>query len=325
VAGSEQVENQREKQNMGNLCEGRVAVVTGAGRGIGREHALLLAENGARVVVNDLGGDAAGAGADLSPAQEVVAEIEAMGGEAVVNGANVADFDAAGQMIHQAIDTFGSCDIVINNAGILRDRMVFSMSESDWDAVVNVHLKGTFAPTHHAAAYWREKVKAGGDAFGRIINTSSPSGIYGNVGQANYGAAKAGIAAFTIITAMELVKYGVTVNCLAPGAFTRMTADLGGFDSMDEEAQEAMSPRWIAVPAVWLCSEAAQNVTGRVFDVRGEQLGVAEQWNLGPSATQPDDPADLTDVMAGLLADARLNSGMHGHPTEGPGRPGPGL
>tara|TARA_B100001105_G_scaffold69720_1_gene54717 strand:+ start:1321 stop:2298 length:978 start_codon:yes stop_codon:yes gene_type:complete len=325
VAGSEQVENQREKQNMGNLCEGRVAVVTGAGRGIGREHALLLAENGARVVVNDLGGDAAGAGADLSPAQEVVAEIEAMGGEAVVNGANVADFDAAGQMIHQAIDTFGSCDILINNAGILRDRMVFSMSESDWDAVVNVHLKGTFAPTHHAAAYWREKVKAGGDAFGRIINTSSPSGIYGNVGQANYGAAKAGIAAFTIITAMELVKYGVTVNCLAPGAFTRMTADLGGFDSMDEEAQEAMSPRWIAVPAVWLCSEAAQNVTGRVFDVRGEQLGVAEQWNLGPSATQPDDPADLTDVMAGLLADARLNSGMHGHPTEGPGRPGPGL
>ena len=325
MAGSEQVENQREKQNMGNLCEGRVAVVTGAGRGIGREHALLLAENGARVVVNDLGGDAAGAGADLSPAQEVVAEIEAMGGEAVVNGANVADFDAAGQMIHQAIDTFGSCDIVINNAGILRARMVFSMSESDWDAVVNVHLKGTFAPTHHAAAYWREKVKAGGDAFGRIINTSSPSGIYGNVGQANYGAAKAGIAAFTIITAMELVKYGVTVNCLAPGAYTRMTADLGGFDSMDEEAQEAMSPRWIAVPAVWLCSEAAQNVTGRVFDVRGEQLGVAEQWNLGPSATQPDDPADLTDVMAGLLADARLNSGMHGHPTEGPGRPGPGL
>ncbi len=325
MAGSEQVENQREKQNMGNLCEGRVAVVTGAGRGIGREHALLLAENGARVVVNDLGGDAAGAGADLSPAQEVVAEIEAMGGEAVVNGANVADFDAAGQMIHQAIDTFGSCDIVINNAGILRDRMVFSMSESDWDAVVNVHLMGTFAPTHHAAAYWREKVKAGGDAFGRIINTSSPSGIYGNVGQANYGAAKAGIAAFTIITAMELVKYGVTVNCLAPGAYTRMTADLGGFDSMDEEAQEAMSPRWIAVPAVWLCSEAAQKVTGRVFDVRGEQLGVAEQWNLGPSATQPDDPADLTDVMAGLLADARLNSGMHGHPTEGPGRPGPGL
>ncbi len=310
---------------MGNLCAGRVAVVTGAGRGIGREHALLLAENGAKVVVNDLGGDAAGTGADLSPAQEVVAEIEAMGGEAVVNGANVADFDAAGQMVHQAIDTFGSCDILINNAGILRDRMVFSMAEDDWDAVMNVHLKGTFAPAHHAAAYWREKVKAGGEGFGRIVNTSSPSGIYGNVGQSNYGAAKAGIAAFTVITAMELVKYGVTVNCLAPGAFTRMTADLPGFDQMDEAAQEAMSPRWIAVPAVWLCSEAAQNVTGRVFDVRGSQLGIAEQWCLGPTATQPDAPADLTDVVAGLMAEARLNSGMHGKPLEGPGRPGPGL
>jgi len=310
---------------MGDLCAGRVAVVTGAGRGIGREHALLLAEHGAKVVVNDLGGDAAGGGSDLSPAQEVVAEIEAMGGEAVVNGANVADFDAAGQMIHQAIDTFGSCDILINNAGILRDRMVFSMSEFDWDAVIDVHLKGTFAPTHHVAAYWREKVKAGGEAFGRIVNTSSPSGIYGNVGQSNYGAAKAGIAAFTIITAMELVKYGVTVNCLAPGAFTRMTSDLPGFEKMDEETQEAMSPRWIAVPAVWLCSEAAQNVTGRVFDVRGEQLGISEQWHLGPSTTQPDDPADLTDAMAGLMAEAQLNSGMHGLPTEGPGRPGPGL
>jgi len=310
---------------MGNLCAGRVAVVTGAGRGIGREHALLLAENGAKVVVNDLGGDAAGSGADLSPAQEVVAEIEAMGGEAVVNGANVADFDAAGQMVHQAIDTFGSCDILINNAGILRDRMVFSMAEDDWDAVMNVHLKGTFAPAHHAAAYWREKVKAGGEGFGRIINTSSPSGIYGNVGQSNYGAAKAGIAAFTVITAMELVKYGVTVNCLAPGAFTRMTADLPGFDQMDEAAQEAMGPRWIAVPAVWLCSEAAQNVTGRVFDVRGSQLGIAEQWCLGPTAPQPNDPAELTDVVAALLAEARLNSSMDGRPTEGPGRPGQGL
>ena len=310
---------------MGNLCAGRVAVVTGAGRGIGREHALLLAENGAKVVVNDLGGDAAGGGTDLSPAQEVVAEIEAMGGEAVVNGANVADFDAAGQMIHQAIDTFGSCDIVINNAGILRDRMVFSMAEFDWDAVIAVHLKGTFAPAHHAAAYWREKVKAGGEAFGRIINTSSPSGIYGNVGQSNYGAAKAGIAAFTVITAMELVRYGVTVNCIAPGAFTRMTSDLPGFEQMDDEAQEAMSPRWIAVPTVWLCSEAARNVTGRVFDVRGHRLSIAEQWRLGPTAIQPDDPADLTDVMASLMAEAQLNSGMDGRPTEGPGRPGPGL
>ena len=307
---------------MGNLCAGRVAVVTGAGRGIGREHALLLAENGAKVVVNDLGGDAAGDGGDITPAQSVVEEIVAMGGEAVVNGANVADFDAAGAMIHQAIDTFGSCDIVINNAGILRDRMVFSMSEGDWDAVINVHLKGTFAPTPPAPVYWREKVKAGGAGFGRIVNTSSPSGIYGNVGQSNYGAAKAGIAAFTLITAVELAKYGVTVNCLAPGAYTRMTADLPGFSGMDEEAQEALGPRWIAVPTVWLCSDAAQNVTGRVFDVAGQQLGIANQWHLGPTATQPDDPADLTEIVAGLMAEARPNSGMNGLPIEGPGRPG---
>ena len=306
---------------MGNICEGRVAIVTGAGRGIGREHALLLAENGAKMVVNDLGGDAAGGGADTTPAQSVVDEIIAMGGEAVVNGANVADFDAAGEMVQQAIDTFGSCDILINNAGILRDRMMFSMTEGDWDAVINVHLKGTFAPSHHAASYWREKVKAGGEAFGRIVNTASPSGIYGNVGQSNYGAAKAGIAAFTIITAMELTKYGVTVNCLAPGAYTRMTKDLPGFAGMDEETREKMGPRWIAVTTAWLCSDAAQNVTGRIFDIVGQRVGIAEQWHLGPTAMQTDDPADMTDVIAGLMAEAQLNSDMGGHPTEGPGRP----
>ena len=201
---------------MTKLCVGRVAVVTGAGRGIGREHALMLAEQGARVIVNDLGGAEAGHGADLPPAQEVVADIETMGGEAAVNGAAVADFAAAGEMVQQAIDTWGRIDILVNNAGILRDRMVFSMSEDDWDTVINVHLKGTFAPTHHAAAFWRETTKAGGEAFGRVVNTSSPSGIYGNVGQTNYGAAKAGIAGFTVIAAQELVKYGVTVNCLAP-------------------------------------------------------------------------------------------------------------
>ena len=307
---------------MGNIVEGRVAIVTGAGRGIGREHALMLASNGAKVVVNDLGGDAAGAGADTTPAQSVVDEILAMGGEAVVNGGNVADFDSAGEMVQQALDTFGSCDILINNAGILRDRMVFSMSEGDWDAVINVHLKGTFAPTHHAAAYWRENVKAGGEAFGRIGNTASPSGIYGNVGQSNYGAAKAGIAAFTVITAMELVKYGVTVNCLAPGAYTRMTKDLPGFAGMNEETQERMGPRWIAVATAWLCSEAAQNVTGRVFDIMGQRIGIAEQWHLGPTAMQTDDPADMTDVIAGLMAEAQLNPAMYGNPSEGLGRPG---
>ena len=189
---------------MGSLVEGRVAVVTGAGRGIGREHALMLASQGAKVVVNDLGGATDGSGTDASPAEEVVAEIKAMGGEAIVNGANVADFGEAKAMIDQAIESFGGLDILINNAGILRDRMVFSMSESDWDGVINVHLKGTFAPSHHAANYWRERAKAGEENDARIINTSSPSGIYGNIGQANYGAAKAGIAAFTVITAMEL-------------------------------------------------------------------------------------------------------------------------
>ena len=306
---------------MGNLCDGRVAIVTGAGRGIGREHALMLASQGAKVVVNDLGGDVDGAGGDLSPAQEVVAEIEAMGGQALVNGANVADFAAAGEMVQQAIDAWGRLDILVNNAGILRDRMVFSMAEEDFDAVVNVHLKGTFSTTHHASVFWRETVKAGGETFGRIVNTSSPSGIYGNVGQSNYGAAKAGIAAFTVITAMELVKYGVTVNCLAPAAYTRMTSELPGFNNLDDEGQEDMGPRWISVVTAWLCSDAAQNVTGRVFDVVGNRLGIAEQWHLGPTATQPEDPAELTDIVAGLMAEAQLNPDMGGMPTEGPGRP----
>ena len=306
---------------MGNLCEGRVAIVTGAGRGIGREHALMLANQGAKVIVNDLGGDMDGSGSDLSPAQEVVNEIVEMGGEAIVNGANVADFAAAGEMVQQAIDTWGRLDILINNAGILRDRMIFSMSEDDFDAVINVHLKGTFSTVHHASVFWRETVKAGGEAFGRIINTSSPSGIYGNVGQANYGAAKAGIAAFSVITAMELVKYGVTVNCLAPAAFTRMTADLPGIVGTEEGAEEAMSPRWISVITAWLCSEAAQNVPGRVFDVVGERLGIAEQWHLGPSAKQTDDPEGLTDIVKELMKDAQLNPDMGGMPTEGPGRP----
>jgi len=306
---------------MGNLVEGRVAVVTGAGRGIGREHALMLASQGAKVVVNDLGGDTSGEGTDASPAQTVVAEIEAMGGEAVVNGGNVADFGEAKAMIDQAVETFGKIDILVNNAGILRDRMIFSMTESDWDAVINVHLKGTYAPTHHAAVHWRELAKGGAELDCRVINTSSPSGIYGNVGQANYGAAKAGIAAFTTITAMELAKYGVTVNCLAPAAFTRMTAELPGFAGADEETQEKLGPRWIAQVATWLASPEAKNVTGRVFDVAGDRVGVAEGWVLGPSGTQTDDPGDLTEVMQTIMADARLQSNMGGKPTGGPGRP----
>ena len=303
------------------ILDGKVALVTGAGRGIGREHALMMASEGAKVVVNDLGGDASGAGADATPAQEVVAEIEAMGGEAVINGGNVAKFDEAKAMVDQAIDTYGDINIVVNNAGILRDRMLFSMSEDDWDAVIAVHLKGTFGPSHHAAKYWREKAKAGEDVYGRIINTASPSGIYGNVGQTNYGAAKAGIASFSVIAAQELVKYGVTVNCLAPTAWSRMTADLMGGDAAPEGLAEKISPRWIAVITTWLASPEAQNVTGRCFDIRGDQLGIAEGWHLGPVATQTDDPGDMGPVVAELMSKARLNASMAGTDHEGPGFP----
>src|SRR5690242_7344963 len=226
---------------MAKLCEGRVAVITGAGRGIGREHALLLAHHGAKIVVNDLGGSMDGEGEDKSPAQSVVEEIQAMGGEAVVNGDDISDWDGAERLINTAIDSFGGLDILINNAGILRDRMLTNMSEAEWDAVIKVHLKGTFAPSHHAAAYWRERSKAGETNDGRIINTSSPSGIYGNVGQTNYGAAKAGIAAFTIIASMELARYGVTVNAIAPAALTRMTENLG-MGAASDEMKEKLSP-----------------------------------------------------------------------------------
>ncbi|NNC81188.1 MAG: SDR family NAD(P)-dependent oxidoreductase [Acidimicrobiales bacterium] len=306
---------------MTGLLDGRVAVITGAGRGIGREHALLMASRGAKVVVNDLGGDVDGSGGDASPAQQVVNEIRDSGGEAVVNGANVADFADARAMIDQAITEFGGLDILINNAGILRDRMVFKMEESDWDAVINVHLKGTFAPTHHAAVYWREQSKAGNQPDARVINTSSPSGIYGNVGQSNYGAAKAGIASFTMITAMELANYGVTCNAIAPAAFTRMTENLPGFSDLTDEQKGGMDPRWIANLVTWLASPESASITGRIFDVVGDRVGVAEGWVLGPQASQSDDPEGLGDIVRGICNEARLNSNMFGQPQDGPGRP----
>ena len=208
------------------MCEGRVCIVTGAGRGLGREYALSLARHGAKVVVNDLGGSRDGTGTDAGPAQEVVDEITAAGGEAVANTDDVSSWDGAAGLVQQAIDTFGGLDVLVNNAGILRDRMLFSMTEEEWDAVIRVHLKGTFAPSHHAAAYWRERSKAGEPVDARLVNTTSVSGLYANVGQTNYGAAKAGIAAFTQIAAQELARYGVTVNAIAPGALTRLTGDL---------------------------------------------------------------------------------------------------
>src|SRR5581483_2936031 len=208
------------------LCEGRICVITGAGRGIGREYALMLAAHGAHVVVNDLGGDRTGSGTDTGPAQQVVDEITAAGGAAVANTDDISTWDGAKALVEQAVQVFGGLDVVVNNAGILRDRMLVNMSEEDWDSVIQVHLKGTFAVARHAGAYWRDRTKAGETNDARIINTTSVSGIYGNIGQANYGAAKAGIAGFTIIAARELGRYGVTVNAIAPGALTRMTEDL---------------------------------------------------------------------------------------------------
>jgi len=279
---------------MPNLT-GKVAIVTGAGRGIGRAHALALAAAGAKVVVNDLGGSLAGEGADASPAEQVVEEITAAGGEAVANGENVADYAGAGRLVAQAVDELGGLDILVNNAGILRDRMIVNMTEAEWDAVINVHLKGHFCPSQHAAAHWRERSKAGDEVHGRIVNTSSPSGVFGNVGQANYGAAKAGIAAFTVILAQELGRYGVTVNCVAPNARTRMTEET--FDMGEApEGFDALDPANISPVVVALCADEAQGITGQVFHVWGGAVSRLQGWTGG----------DLFDAPKGWDADALL-------------------
>ncbi|MDX2381078.1 MAG: SDR family oxidoreductase [Acidimicrobiia bacterium] len=296
---------------MSGLCEGRVAIVTGAGRGIGREHALSLARQGAKVVVNDLGGAVDGTGGDVAPAQQVVDELIGAGGEAVANGDSVSSWEGAQRLINTAIETFGDLHAVVNNAGILRDRVLANMTEEEWDAVIDVHLKGTFAPSRWAVAYWRERAKAGESVSGRIVNTTSVSGIYGNPGQTNYGAAKAGIAAFTNIAALEVARYGVTVNAVAPVALTRMTEGLGPAPETDED-RDARAPHWIAPVVTWLCSEEAAGVTGRVFEASGQMLSVAEGWVRGPSAAPVDDPTAVGPVVADLLANARGNSGKDG-------------
>ncbi len=298
---------------MSKLCEGRIAVVTGAGRGIGREHALSLAAHGAKVVVNDVGAAVDGSGGDLSPAEQVVQEIKGMGGEAVANGDSVSSWEGAQRLINTAIETFGDLHVVVNNAGILRDRVLANMTEEEWDAVINVHLKGTFAPSRWAAAYWRERAKAGQPVDGRIINTTSVSGIYGNPGQTNYGAAKAGIAAFTNIAALELARYGVTVNAVAPVALTRMTEGLGPAPETDEQ-REMRSPRWIAPIVTWLASAESKDVSGRVFEASGDVLAIAEGWVRGPRQAPVEDPTLLGPIVRDLLAKARKNSGMDGEP-----------
>jgi NAD(P)-dependent dehydrogenase (short-subunit alcohol dehydrogenase family) len=296
------------------ICEGRVVVVTGAGRGIGREEALEFARQGAKVVVNDL------VSGDEDPAQDVVGEIVALGAEAVASHDSVADWDAAGRIVRTALDSFGGLDVVVNNAGILRDRMLVNMSVQEWDDVMAVHLRGTFCVTRHAVDHWRAESKAGRPVDARVINTSSPSGIYGNVGQANYGAAKAGLAAFTVIAADELGRYGVTVNAIAPSALTRMTQGLPEFVATVEQSKtetgfDIGSPSNIAPLVVWLGSEESREITGRVFNVRGAMVGVAEPWVAGPYAdkvTSRWDPAELGAVVPDLVHRARRSSDMRG-------------
>jgi NAD(P)-dependent dehydrogenase (short-subunit alcohol dehydrogenase family) len=279
AAGNRNRDRDAYPPHVPNLA-GRVAIVTGAGRGIGRAHALALAAAGAAVVVNDVGGSLAGEGTDRTPAEQVVGEIGAAGGEALADGENVADFAGAERLIRRAVDELGRLDILVCNAGILRDRMLVNMTEEEWDAVIAVHLKGHFAPLRHAAAYWRERAKGGDEVKGRVITTSSPSGVFGNVGQANYGAAKAGIAGLTLIAAQELQRYGVTVNCLAPNARTRMTEsafalpdDGGDFDPLD--------PANMAPVVVALCADEAQSITGQVLHVWGGAVNALHGWSAG--------------------------------------------
>ncbi|QSE90512.1 SDR family oxidoreductase [Rhodococcus pseudokoreensis] len=295
---------------MSGVVDGRVVIVTGAGRGIGRAHALAFAAEGAKVVVNDIGAGLDGSATGESPAEQVVAEIVAAGGEAVVNGDDVADWAGAENLIRTAIDTYGRLDVLVNNAGFLRDRMLVGMSEQEWDAVVRVHLKGHFATLRHAAAYWRAEAKAGNPVDARIVNTSSGAGLQGSIGQGNYAAAKAGIAELTIQAAAELKNYGVTVNAIAPAARTRMTVGAGGAmaEAMaaPEEGFDAMAPENISPLVVWLGSVESKDVSGRVFEVEGGKITVAEGWRHGPAQDKGArwEPREIGPVVADLLAKA---------------------
>jgi NAD(P)-dependent dehydrogenase (short-subunit alcohol dehydrogenase family) len=303
---------------MSGICAGRVVIVTGAGRGLGRAHALCFAREGARLVVNDSGVAVDGSGGDHGPADEVTAEITGLGGEAVASYEDVADSGGAARLIQTALDRYGRLDVLVNNAGILRDRMLVNMTEDEWDAVVRTHLRGLYAPTRHAAAYWRDRSRAGDPVDARVICTSSPSGLYGNVGQTNYGAAKAGIAAFAVIAAAELGRYGVTVNAIAPGALTRMTGGLTVLDNAGGPASGDLAPDRVSPLVVWLGSEQSGDITGRVFNVWGSEISVAEGWHAGPGAQQDDpwQPAQLGDVVPGLVAKAAPPSDMWGRPIE---------
>ena len=291
---------------MGAL-DGRIAIITGAGRGIGREHALLFAAEGAKVVVNDLGGALDGSGDDRTPAQQVADEIVAAGGEAVANADDITDWEGGKHLIDTAVEAFGDVNVLVNNAGILRDRVLVNMSEAEWDAVVQVHLKGHFVPTRHAAAYWREQSKAGKEVHAAVVNTSSTSGLLGNPGQANYGAAKAGIGALTVIAAEELGRYGVRVNAVAPAARTRLTEATPGLGDIvappdDPSRFDEWDPANISPLVAWLAGVGCQ-VTGRVFYGFGGTVAPMSGWAKEPGISRPDrwTVSDLDEQLPTIL------------------------
>ena len=289
---------------MGDLCKDRVVIVTGSGRGLGRAHALEFARQGAKVVVNDLGAEVDGSGGSDGPAGEVVDEIRGMGGEAIANGEDIADWEGSGRLVKAAVDTFGGLDVVVNNAGILRDRMFISTSEDEWDAVIRVHLKGHFCTSRHAGAYWRERSKAGDEVDARIINTSSGAGLQGSIAQSSYGAAKGGIASLTLIQAAEMRRYGVTSNAIAPAARTRMTEDaFAEMMAKPEEGFDAMAPENVSPLVVWLGSSESRDVTGRVFEVEGGKISVADGWRKGPEVDKGErwDPADVGEAVREVI------------------------
>ncbi|HKS48059.1 MAG TPA: SDR family oxidoreductase [Amycolatopsis sp.] len=292
---------------MSGLCRDRVVVVTGAGRGIGRAHALAFADEGARVVVNDIGVALDGSATGEGPAARVVAEIEELGGKAVTSTDDVTDFAGARNLIDTALRHFGRLDVLVNNAGFVRDRMLVNLNEDEWDAVIRVHLKGHFAPLRHAAGYWRAEAKAGRARAARVVNTSSGAGLLGSVGQANYSAAKAGITGLTVVAAAELGRYGVTVNAIAPSARTRMTEEVFAGDmAKPDSGFDAMAPENVSPLVVWLGSAESAGVTGRVFEVEGGKVSVAQAWRHGPAVDKGArwEPGELGPVVTGLLAEA---------------------
>ena len=300
---------------MTGICEGRIVIVTGAGRGIGREHALGFAREGARVVVNDLGVASDGSGASKGPAQDVVDEIRAAGGEAIANTDDIADWAGAQSLVHTALDTFGGLDVLVNNAGFLRDRMLFTTGEEEWDAVIRVHLKGHFAVTRHASEYWRAQSKAGEPVDARIVNTSSGAGLMGSVGQGAYSAAKGGIAALTLVESAEMGRYGVTANAIAPAARTRMTeAVFADRMQVPESGFDVNDPANISPLVVWLGSSESRDVTGRVFEVEGGMISVADGWQHGPSLDKGArwEPAEVGTVVHKLLAQAPTPAPVYG-------------